>query len=221
MSTSGFLDFRLENRADKGMLVAFCGLDGSGKTTMIDRLARTRGANALVIQQPTELVRSLQLFRRFHDNPDKPRVDYRSLVLFTVGDRMLQTDEVIRPALGAGRSVISDRYIFCTLANMIARGYSSDRWIHEIIAHIPQPDLTVFMDVPVPIAEARIRARPEERDLHLDLDLMEKVRKAYTAICSAGFMRRIDSAACSADECFEQIETLIAQIEAPRSVHHG
>lgn len=218
MFDTDFLNFRLEKRSDAGLLVAFCGLDGSGKTTMIRRLADRQGPSTMVIQQPSALVRSLKLFRRFHDDPERPTVDYRSLVLFTTGDRLLQADEVIRPALSQSGTVIADRYIFCTIANMIARGYDADRWIHEIVSHIPQPDVTFFMDTPVSVAETRIRQRPEEKDIHLDLELMAGTAAAYKAIASHGFMHRIDSFALTPDECFAEVQRVVDRLEIGRAV---
>lgn len=212
-----FLSFSLAERTpdERGLLVAFCGVDGSGKSTMIAKMQDylgSRGPAPVTVQQPSSLVRSIGLFRRFHDAPEYPKVDYRALLLFTTGDRMMQSDEVIRPALRSGAPVIADRYIFCTLANMMARGYSGDRWIHEIVQRIPKPDLTVFMDVSIPIAQERIRQRPEEKDLYLDLGLMSRVSQAYRRLSDNGWMLRVDSETNSPEECFEQIRAAVSNL---------
>lgn len=168
-----------------GLLFTVCGLDGCGKTTIIQMLANYFEAQELPIfltKQPTPAVRKSEIFRNYMDEPDHSGYEYRSLSLLAASDRVQHSNQVILPHLEAEEIVISDRYFYSCLANLRARGYEEDQWIYEIARSIPQPDLAVFLDVDVPTAVRRVRARPEERDCYIDLPLQYRLRENYRQI---------------------------------------
>lgn len=176
---------RMRPHHTKGLLITFCGLDGCGKSTMIRTLAdalRAQGESVLLTKQPTDFVRRSAIFRTYMDQPDHDAYDYRSLSLLAASDRVQHVNKVILPALESGRIVISDRYFYSCLANLCARGYTSDRWIYEIAASIVRPDIAFFLDVPVETAIERVRARIEERDRYIDLALQYRLRAYYIEI---------------------------------------
>lgn len=169
----------------RGMLITFCGLDGCGKTTMIRRLAdhlQDQGKPVLLTRQPTSFMRESEVFRTYMDQSDHSAYDYRCLSLMAAGDRIQHIHRVILPALQAGKCVISDRYLYCWIANLRARGYLRDRWPLEIASYMLRPDCAFFIDVPVQTAVERVRSREEERDRFIDMDLQYKLRRQYQNI---------------------------------------
>ena len=169
---------------ERGILVTFCGLDGCGKTTMIQRLIHELADyDVFLTKQPTSFVRTSEIFRTYMDTPNHDAYDYRSLSLLAASDRVQHSNRVITPALKEGKIVLSDRYFYSCLANLRARGYTSDRWIYEIAESIPRPDVAFFFDVPVETAVARVRSRPEEKDRFIDMDLQYRLRREYREIC--------------------------------------
>lgn len=170
-----------------GLLFTFCGLDGCGKTTVIQRLANDLKArhNVFLTKQPTDFVRNSAIFRTYTDCPDHSGYDYRSLSLLAASDRLQHVANVIIPELKSGSIVISDRYFYSCLANLRARGFEKDAWIYEISQAVTEPDIAFFLDVPVQTAVKRVRSRPEEKDRYIDTDLQYKLRKQYTDICKA------------------------------------
>ncbi len=102
-----------------GFLVTFEGIDKSGKTTQAGLLAdalREKGRDVVLTQEPggTELgrsIRGLLLDRRFGTE-----LSSTSEMLLFAADRAQHVAEVIRPALEAGRVVISDRFADSTIA---------------------------------------------------------------------------------------------------------
>ena len=167
-----------------GILITFCGLDGCGKTTMINRLKNELGSkNVFVTKQPTDFVRNLEIFRNYQDSPEHTGYDYRSLSLIAASDRLQHTNHVILPQLRKGKIVISDRYIYSCIANLRARGYKTDKWIYEITSRILKPDIAFFFDLPVKAAVLRVRSRPEERDSYIDIKLQRRLRCEYKSIC--------------------------------------
>ena len=170
-----------------GLLITFCGLDGSGKTTMIRMLAEhleSIGQPALLTKQPTDLVRGSGIFRAFADRPENGAYEYRALSLLCASDRVQHCGRVILPALKEGRAVVSDRYFYSCVANLRARGYTEDRWVYEIAESIIRPDAAFFLDVSVETAVGRARGRPEEKGRYIDVPLQHRLRKEYLALAA-------------------------------------
>ena len=121
---------RLYMRENKtpGFLVTFCGLDGCGKTTMMQRLINDLENRypLFVTKQPTNAVRNSEIFRTYMDSPDHDAFDYRSLSLLAASDRLQHVNKVIEPAMQKGVLVLSDRYFYSCLANLRARGFEDD-----------------------------------------------------------------------------------------------
>ena len=179
----------LEMKANSapGFLFTFCGLDGCGKTTMLNKLKEDLEDlyQVLLTKQPTNSVRESAIFRTYMDSPDHEDYDYRSLSLLAASDRVQHANKVIEPALKQGNIVISDRYFYSCLANLRARGFVQDKWIYEIAESIVKPDIAFFFDVPVELAVKRVRSREEEKNRYIDMDLQHKLRSEYLAICKA------------------------------------
>ena len=170
-----------------GLLITFCGLDGCGKTTMIRRLTaflQHAGIEPLLTKQPTNAVRQSEIFRTYMDSPEHAQYEYRSLSLLAASDRVQHANKLILPALRQKKIVISDRYFYSCLANLRARGYEQDRWIYEISASIPKPDLAFFLDVDVDTAIRRVRSRASERDRYIDVPLQHRLRREYREIAA-------------------------------------
>ena len=171
-----------------GKLIVFCGLDGSGKTTMINRLndyLSKKNQEVLLTKQPTQEMRKNHVFRAFQDTPNVCDYDYRALSLVAASDRLQHNTSVIKPALKMGKIVISDRYFYSCLANLQARGYMNDMWIYDIAKNIICPDLSFFLDVDVETAITRIRKRPEEKYNYIDLNLQYELKKNYLNIAKS------------------------------------
>ena len=167
-----------------GLLVTFCGLDGCGKTSMIQYLNQEFAEYApFLTKQPTSFVRTSEIFRTYMDTPDHDAFDYRSLSLLAASDRVQHSNRVILPRLKNGEIVFSDRYFYSCLANLRARGYTGDGWIYEIARSIPRPDVAFFFDVPVEVAISRVRSRPEEKDRYINVELQHRLRREYRDIC--------------------------------------
>ena len=170
-----------------GVLITFCGLDGCGKSTMIQMLAEYMGkknVEVLLTKQPTQEMRHMDIFRTYMDHEDHSQYDYRALSLMAAADRVQHVHQVILPALREGKVVICDRYYYSCLANLRARGYEQDEWVYEISESIVKPDFAFFLDLPVPIAVQRVRSRPEERDRYIDMPLQYRLYEEYRNIAA-------------------------------------
>lgn len=196
----------------RGKLITFCGLDGSGKTTMLTRLKAEleREHSVFLTKQPTSAVRNSEIFRTYMDCPDHSEFDYRSLSLLAASDRLQHSNKIIEPQMKLGKIVISDRYFYSCLANLRARGFTEDAWIYEIAEAVIKPDLSFFFDVPVETAVARIRRRPKEKDRYIDMELQYRLREEYINICKANSGILI-STEQSEDECYSLVKNAVME----------
>ncbi len=203
---------RMRPNRTEGLLFTFCGLDGCGKTTMMNRLmADLEQKEIFVTKQPTNAVRNSEIFRTYMDCPDHDAYDYRSLSLLAASDRLQHGSKVIEPALEQGRLVLSDRYFYSCLANLRARGFTEDAWIYEIAETIVKPDIAFFFDVPVETAVARVRRRPEEKERYIDMELQYRLRQEYIDICKANGGVLI-STELPEEECYERVKYEVERV---------
>ena len=151
----------------KGKFIVFEGLDGTGKTTQIKRLARyleERGEKVFVTAEPTEYP-SGKLIRRVLSG-EVPSTPWSTAALF-LADRIRHCADPldgIAKHLAAGETVITDRYYFSTFAY---QGCETDlRWTVDMHYNCPQllrPDLVLFLTMPPEKCMERITAnRPAE-----------------------------------------------------------
>lgn len=189
-----FLKF--SNKSFPGILITFCGLDGTGKTTLITKLSeRLQGMNYknFCTYQPSKEVRQSELFRRFVDTNNHEGLEYRSLSLLTVSDRVQHSTQVILPRLRKGEIVISDRYFFSALVNLRARGYREDKWIYEIASYLPRPDLPFFLETDFDLSLRRVHQRSSEKDKWIDFEFNKLLYDEFKYVCNISSGISIDS----------------------------
>lgn len=203
---------KLKSKAYAGKLVVFEGTDGAGKTTMISMTEKWIGEkvgadNVLTVKQPTDLSRKTKLFQKMMYCPNHEDIDYRAVQLLTMSDRLQHGFEVIEPALRSGKTVICDRYIYTSLANMLARGYTHEKWFYEAAKHILQPDVVFLAYVPPQLAIERILSRPSESDRHLDKLLLARVAAQFKQMAKAAHFHVLDTSHDAA-QTFETVKKI-------------
>jgi len=185
---------KLAPQPSSGLLIAVEGTDGSGKTTLVSAITaalQKRGVPVLATSQPTPSMRSTEIFRLALHN-DAPADDYRALYLSTLGDRLYHCNVAVGPRLATGEIVISDRYVFTTFANVMARGHEFEPWLRDVCRYLPRPHLALWADAPPDLAVARIRARPDDAN-PLDEDYLARLHEAFAAMSDAGELLRLDT----------------------------
>jgi dTMP kinase len=168
--------------------VTFEGIEGSGKSTQAGRLSAYLGPGTLLTQEPGgtmigRLIRGLLL-----DHTHRALAPAAEVLLF-FADRAQHVAELVRPALDAGRSVVSDRYTDSSLAYQ-GYGRGLDRELIRAVARLAtgglQPDLTVLLDVPVDVGLARAGRRGPHDRLEAEVrEFHDRVRAGYLAMAAA------------------------------------
>jgi dTMP kinase len=108
--------------------------------------------------------------------------------LLYVANRYEWKDEIARQR-DAGTILICDRYLASSVAYGEAHGLDG-AWLAEIQKYLPQPDLTILLDIPPDVSARR---KTSDRDKYeQDLPLLARVRESYLRQAKNGGWRRID-----------------------------
>ncbi len=161
-----------------GRFIAFEGGEGCGKSTQARALA---GAlDAVLTREPggTEVGAKL---RAILLDPGTVGLTDRAEALLMAADRAQHIDQVVAPALAAGRHVVTDRFVGSSVAYQgYGRGLPTDEIlrISEWACHGVWPDLIVLLDVSLEVASARLGP---------DRDRFEREGEDFHARVAAGF----------------------------------
>lgn len=180
-----------------GFFVSFEGGDGCGKTTQmrlfVERL-RGIGKDVLETAEPGGTPIGRQIRRILLDSANQA-LSARAEMLLYFACRAQNVDEWIRPALAAGRVVVSDRFTDSTLAYQgEGRGLTAGlvRQLHAIACQEIVPDLTIYLDIDYRTGLSRARARnagqegPDESRMESEAEeFHDRVRRGYLALAAA------------------------------------
>ncbi len=172
-----------------GIFICIEGLDASGKTTHAHQLVRNlrkRGLDAIYTTEPS--CGEIGRFIRTHVLQRRRRVPSVLEALLFAVDRLDHIEREIKPALEEGKIVVSDRYVYSSLAYQGASGLDL-KWIEEINRSALPPNLTVYIDVPPEVVVKRIR---REKSVMESLETQRRVREVYMKFVDAGKLVSVD-----------------------------
>jgi dTMP kinase len=159
--------------------IAFEGAEGCGKSTQAARLAESIGAVLTRETGGTDV--GVRLRTILHDT-SVHNLHPLAEALITAADRAQHIAEVVAPALAAGRTVVSDRSVYSSIAY---QGYGRELDVDEI-RHLNEwgtggvwPSMVVFLDTPDDVVAERMSRR--------DLDRFEAAGDEFHARVLAGF----------------------------------
>jgi dTMP kinase len=167
-----------------GMFFSFDGIDGTGKSTQLRLFAdwlRGRGHDVVTCVDPGSTPLGEAIRKILLESRGTP-ISLRSEMLLFMAARAQLVEQVIRPALDAGKTVVSDRFL---LSNVVYQGYAGGLdvetlWrIGEVATAGVKPNLTFVLDMPPEAATRRIGRT---------LDRMESFGDEYRARLRAGFL---------------------------------
>jgi dTMP kinase len=177
-------------KADRGLLVAFEGLDQSGKQTQAellrDRLTSSGRLVRLLSFPDYQTVIGAEIGRALRGERDYT-ADVMQLLY--VANRYEFKSEILR-AKESGTIVVCDRYLASSIAYGEAQGLDAD-WLTDIQKYLPQPDLTFLLDI---APEVSARRKTADRDKYeRDLSMLGRVRDSYLRQAAQSGWVRLDA----------------------------
>lgn len=197
------------------LFIAIEGIDGSGGTTQVARLAawlEHQGQPVHTTAEPSTGPVG-RFIRQALGDPEQ-RIGDAVLPYLFAADRRDHLDREILPALKAGRSVLTDRYKHSSLAyQSLVLGLAP---VAELNRRFRAPDLTLFLDLDVEICLARVKARGTRLDRFEALDRLRAVADAYEAVilhCRAQGERieRVDASG-SIDQVHQRVLAAVKEL---------
>ena len=200
------------------MFISFEGTEGVGKTTLIRRIyeyLESQGQEVVLTREPggtpmAEQIRGLLL----SVNHEEQMCNDTELLLMYAA-RAQHLDQVILPALNAGKTVLCDRFTDASFAYQCSgRGLSQEKL--ELLNKTfvsRMPSLTFWLDAPIELGMTRARERGTlDRFEQEKVTFFEKVRSGYAQLAAQEpeRMKRLD-ASQTADQVFEQAMAYLAK----------
>ena len=180
-----------------GAFISFEGIDGSGKTTQLDRLRESltrQGHSVVVAQEPGGTRVGLEIRKLLLNAANTDLQPVPELLLY-FASRAQNIQEVIRPALEAGQVVLADRFTDATAAY---QGYGRElgldavRAVEKVACGGLKPDLTLLLDVDPAIGVTRALQR--NADQPIDESRMEQEAAAFYDRVRRGYLERVSRA---------------------------
>lgn len=172
----------------KGVFITFEGNDGAGKTTVclqVLKRLKQEGHEVIYTREPggsriAETIRNILL------DVDNKELTARTEALLYAASRSQHLQEIVIPALQAGKIVLCDRYVDSSLAYQgVARDLGiEDVWkINEFAIDGYMPQKTLFFAVSIETGQKRMNIRGDKNRLDLEQDSFhQKVRRGYESL---------------------------------------
>ena len=205
----------------KGLFVAFEGGEGSGKSTIIEKIyiwLRESGHECILTREPggikiSEKIRAVIL------DKENTEMDGRTEALLYAAARRQHLVEKVIPAINSGKIVLCDRFVDSSLAYQgYARGLGIDKVfeINKFAINDCMPNVSILFDIDPEIGLERIRKNSSREVNRLDLekiDFHNKVREGYTKIYENNKDRMIKiNAEQSIDQVFEEVKRIFLDL---------
>jgi dTMP kinase len=169
----------------RGRYIAFEGAEGCGKSTHAARLAEA--IDAVLTRETGGTAVGRRIREILHDT-SVTNLSHRAEALLAAADRAQHIEEVVAPALAAGRHVVSDRTVYSTLAYQgFGRGLPLPevRAFNEWAMDGHWPELVLLLDAPVEVLERRMRGRQLDRFEQENGGFHERVRAGFRTMAEA------------------------------------
>jgi dTMP kinase len=190
------------------LFVCIEGLDGSGKSTLMDALSRLleeRETDFIITSEPTDGPIGSTI-KKYLSRADRTRdVAYEALMF--AADRLWHISNVVKPALDQGKLVITDRYKYSSMAYQSRAGKMME-WVEEINRFAPDPDLTIFLDVDPEACMRRLEKSGRAASVMENLETQWEIYGNYRRLEERGRLVRVDGER-DTDEVAEDVLTMI------------
>jgi len=192
-----------------GLLIAFEGLDQSGKQTQAERLRdRLIGAGRQVRLLSFPAYETPIGIEIRHALAGARDWGADVMQLLYIANRY-EARPMIERELAQGTVLVCDRYVASSIAYGETQGLDA-AWLREVQRHLPEPDITFLLDIDPDVSARR---KTTERDKYeRDLALLGRVRASYLRQAASGRWVRLDAdrdRGAVADDVFDAVRSLL------------
>ena len=179
----------------KGLFVVFEGLDGAGTTTqtaLLRQYLESLGRVCVSTFEPTDLTLGKVLrtaLRGQWGEQGSEELKPEAVALLFAADRLDHLARRVEPAMERGEIVISDRYVYSSLAYQ--GSLLSPEWVQRINQYAREPDLTVYVRVSVETSLSRVGSRGDVRDIYEKEEMLRSVSKGYESLVEKAGMANL------------------------------
>ncbi|MEM3612459.1 MAG: dTMP kinase [Candidatus Bathyarchaeia archaeon] len=194
----------------RGFFICVEGLDGCGKTTqakILVRKLRKIGYDAVYTAEPSR-GKIGKFIKRYCLHGSK-RISSIVEALLFAADRYEHVETEIIPALKDGKIVVSDRYLYSSLAYQGAAGLNLD-WIRRINEHAIPPNLAIFIDVEPNTVIKRLKPKKSVME---NLETQRKVREVYLKFVENGELVRVNGNKSKREVAKEILSTVLDHLK--------
>lgn len=186
------LDIDLKRNPYKGLYIAVEGIDGSGKTTQAEELAKyfeKKGKDVVRTREPRKEGIIGSIIQKILTG--KIKMSSVALQYLFSTDRVLHHEEVVIPALKTGKTIISDRCFWSAIVygildrNAGKYSYKNADFLlmaHSVLSMYHQfmvPDYTFYLKVPLSISIARISKKDDLKEIYEDHEKLKRLIEGY------------------------------------------
>jgi dTMP kinase len=209
----------------EGLFIVFEGGEGAGKSTQVQRLAdavSSLGHDVVVTFEPGATASGAQLRKILLDRETTGLAPMAEALLYAA-DRAQHVATVIRPALGRGAVVISDRYVDSSIAYQAGGRELPESDVRRLSTAATgglRPDLTVLLDLPPEVGRQRLTG-PGDRIEAETLQFHRRVRRTFLTLASQSRSRYlVVDATTSADRIHEVVMARVLQLLLASDIAH-
>lgn len=208
----------------RGLLIAFEGVEGSGKSTQAERLRswlEQQGVPCLLSREPGgtsigEQVRDVLL------NPANRAMDARTEFFLYLASRNQHVRELVLPAVKRGMVAILDRYVDSSVAYQGSGRGLGERFVsrlNKLATAGLVPQLTVLVDVPVEVGQRRKDAARLDRLERERVEFHQRVRDGYLKLSRRAPKRfRVLDGRLTADELEPMVRQLVVDLLSRKGI---
>ena len=190
-------------KLSRGVLIAFEGIDGSGKSTQMKKVAdllRNQKYSVIITHEPTHNSPYAQLIKN-KIKKHREKVTPEEELEWYMKDRQWDLEQNILPNLEKKRVVLVDRYYLSNAAYQGALNAFSLEYVLEKNSFARRPDLWIILDVPVSLGQSRIRDRDKKNEDKLEIPAYQEiVRNNYKLLSKMDIGEKIEWIDASIDE---------------------
>ena len=200
----------------KGFFITFEGIDGSGKSTQIQKLAKfleDNGFDIIMTREPGGSVGGEEI-RNLLLQGEVDRWSAETEILLFTAARRDHLERIILPSLQDGKIVICDRFTDSTRMYQGMRGPKLRNLVDNLTEEVIncEPDLTIIIDIDPEISLKRAKSREtaEERFEDFGVDLQKKMRKGFIDLSKEfNFRIKVVNGQQSVDDLAKEIFSLV------------